>query len=62
MEEALAVQVTESPGDVQREAEAHAPGQVHLAAQQLLQVATVDVLEAKRVANTEHQNKRGRLH
>lgn len=44
VEEALAVQVAESPGDVQRQAQAHAPRQVHLAAQQLLQVTAVDVL------------------
>lgn len=56
VEEALAVQVVESPGDVQRQAQAHLPRQVHLAAQQLLQVTAVDVLKAKRV-RTSNQNK-----
>lgn len=56
VEEALAVQVVESPGDVQRQAQAHVPRQVHLAAQQLLQVTAVDVLKAKRV-RTSNQNK-----
>lgn len=45
MEDALAVQVLQSPGDVQSQAEPQAPRQVHVAAQQLLQVAAVDVLD-----------------
>lgn len=56
VEEALAVQVVESPGDVQRQAQAHLPRQVHLAGQQLLQVTAVDVLKAKWV-RTLNQNK-----
>lgn len=48
VEETLAVQVAESPGDVQRQAEAHAPRQVHVAAQQLLQVTAINVLEVGR--------------
>lgn len=54
MEEALAVQVAEAPGDVQGQAQAHAPRQVHLAAQQLLQVPAVDVLKARRGGVTFH--------
>lgn len=50
VEEALAVQVLQSPGDVQGQAEPHTPRQVHVAAQQLLQVTAVDVLD--------HRNKR----
>lgn len=45
VEDALAVQVLQSPGDVQSQAEPQAPRQVHVAAQQLLQVAAVDVLD-----------------
>lgn len=45
MEDSLAVQVLESPGDVHGQAEPHAPRQTHVAAQQLLQVAAVDVLD-----------------
>ncbi len=45
VEDALAVQVLQSPGDVQGQAEPHAPRQVHVAAQQLLQVTAVDVLD-----------------
>lgn len=45
VEEALAVQVLQPTGDVQGQAGPHTPGQVHVAAQQLLQVATVDVLD-----------------
>lgn len=44
MEDALAVQVLQSPGDIQSKAESHTPRQVHVAAQQLLEVATIDVL------------------
>lgn len=50
VEEALAVQVLQSPGDVLGQAEPHTPRQVHIAAQQLLQVPAVDVLD--------HQGKR----
>lgn len=45
MEEALAVQVLQPPGDVQGQADAQTPRQVHVTAQQLLQVPTVDVLD-----------------
>lgn len=45
MEDALAVQVLQSSGDVQSQDEPHAPRQVHVAAQQLLQVSAVDVLD-----------------
>lgn len=45
MEDAFAVQVLQPPGDVQGQAEPNAPRQVHVAAQQLLQVTAVDVLD-----------------
>lgn len=54
MEDALAVQVLQSPGDVQSQAEPHTPRQVHVAAQQLLQVTTIDVLDHQ----DKHQHKR----
>jgi len=44
VEDALAVQVLQSPGDVQGQDAARAPRQVHVAAQQLLQVTAVYVL------------------
>lgn len=44
VEDALAVQVLQSPSDIQSKAESHTPRQVHVAAQQLLQVSTIDVL------------------
>lgn len=45
VEDALAVQVLQSPGDVQGQVDPHAPRQVHVAAQQLLQVTAIDVLD-----------------
>lgn len=45
VEDAFAVQVAQPPGDVQSQAEPHAPRQVHVAAQQLLQVPAIDELE-----------------
>lgn len=45
VEDALAVQILQSSGDVQSQAEPHAPRQVHVAVQQLLQVTAVDVLD-----------------
>lgn len=45
VEDALAVQVAQPAGDVLGQAEAHAPRQVHVAAQQLLQITAVDVLD-----------------
>lgn len=44
VEDALAVQVLQSPGDIQSKAESHTPRQVHVAVQKLLEVATIDVL------------------
>lgn len=44
VEDALAVEVLQASGDVQRQAHPHRPGQVHVAVQQLLQVPPVDVL------------------
>lgn len=52
VEDALAVQVLQSSSDVQSQAEPDAPRQIHVAAQQLLQVAAVDVL---------HHHKRKRI-
>ena len=45
VEDALAVQILQPAGNVQGQAEPHAPRQVHVAAQQLLQVPPVDELE-----------------
>lgn len=45
MEDALAVQVLEPSGDVQRQTDPHTPGQVQVAVQQLLQVTSIDVLQ-----------------
>lgn len=54
MEDALAVQVLQPPGDVQSQAEPHAPRQVHLAAQQLLQVPAIDVLMGTNTDRGQH--------
>lgn len=45
VEDAFAVQVLQPSSDIQSQAEADAPRQIHIAAQQLLQVTTVDVLQ-----------------
>lgn len=44
VEDALTVQVLQPTGDVQGQAEPHAPRQVDVAAQQLLQVSTINEL------------------
>ena len=47
VEDAHAVQVLEASGDVQRQTPPHAPGQEHIAVQQLLQTAPIDVLKER---------------
>lgn len=44
MEDALAVQVLQASGDVQRQARPHTPRQEHVTVQELLQVPSIDVL------------------
>lgn len=48
MENPLAVQVLQTPGDVQRQTDPDAPRQAEVAVQQLLQVTAVDVLQSQR--------------
>ncbi|KAF3851819.1 hypothetical protein F7725_005174 [Dissostichus mawsoni] len=45
VEDALAVQVVQPPGDVQGQPHPDGPGQVQVAVQQLLQAASIDVLQ-----------------
>lgn len=48
VEDALAVQVLESAGDVQSQAEPRGPRQIHVTAQQLLQVTAINVLDHRK--------------
>lgn len=56
VEDALAVQVVKAAGDVQRQVHPHAPRQVQVTVQQLLQVAPIYILEMGTVATHEHEN------
>lgn len=49
VEDALAVQVVKPAGNVQGQTDSHTPGQVEVTVQQLLQVASIYVLEMGRV-------------
>ena len=51
VEDAFAVQVLQPSSDVQSQAEPQTPRQVHVAAQQLLQVTAVDVLRTTTSVN-----------
>lgn len=59
VEDALAVQVLQSPSDVQSQAEPRAPRQVHVAAQQLLQVTAVDELDQEHREGRQQQKQKG---
>ena len=53
MEDALAVEVLEAPGDVQGQGFPGGPGQVVLTGQQLLQGPPVDVLQPQHTSTTQ---------
>lgn len=48
VEDALAVQVLQSAGDVERQTDPDTPRQVEVAVQQLLQIPSVDILQKHR--------------
>lgn len=48
MEDALAVQVLQSAGDIERQTDPDTPRQVEVAVQQLLQIPCVNILQKHR--------------